>query len=105
MASVSAGPLEQPGQSAWDELSAAFGRLDRALARAVAARRGEGPDHAFRGLVVSDDDVARVVARPPGTGPLDGTTGDDASFGEGAIGPRFGWIARSFGLPAFDLGV
>src|SRR4051794_27700505 len=98
--------------SGWDELAPALARLDRALARAVAARRAEigsdppGAGGEYRGLVVGDGEVDRLLARPPGApdgdADPDGEGLDDDGDGEGddPLGPRFAWLGRCFGLAA-----
>ena len=94
-----------------DALLAALKWLDAILARAATAADAlygaGGTRDPFRGLHISDEDVARLLAREPGAPALRSGDGDAIKGLESATNqvPRLTWLMRSFGLSTFDLGV
>ena len=94
-----------------DALLAALKWLDAVLARATAAADAEygpgGTRDPFRGLHISDEDVARLLARDPGAPALRSENGDAIEGLESAANgvPALTWLVGSFGLSTFDLGI
>jgi ATP-dependent 26S proteasome regulatory subunit len=100
--------------SALEELAPALERLDRLLEwAAAAAQAAYGPEASadpYRGLYVSQDEVARLLARRPGA-PLaqadrarpEETPPDPADpAGASGASPRLARLGRTFGLSGFD---
>ena len=89
-------------------LGPALRRLDRLLERAVvAAEAAYGPSAAtdrFRGLHISGEDVARLLARPPGD-PLLPAQGEAPEPSGATESARLAWLGRTFGLTAFEVDV
>jgi AAA+ superfamily predicted ATPase len=89
----------------------ALQRLDHLLAQAIAAaQRVYGPEaarDAFRGLHISQDDVARLLARQPGAPTLRPEAGElpEAASDDRAEDSSLDWLASAFGLSPFDLDV
>jgi ATP-dependent 26S proteasome regulatory subunit len=107
-------PSATDTNSSWNThgLTPELRRLDVLLARAVVTAReahatGDSQDP-YRGLHVSEDEVVRLLARPPGV-PLVAADGADSWLEpwepetDGA--ERFAWLQSAFGLTAFDLDV
>ena len=111
-------------------LHLALRRLDRLLARAVAAMQAAVPESTtdpYRGLYIGHDEVTRLLAREPaapgapaasGGAPAASGNAPAAPAGEAAargveqqeppdesgdIPPRLRWLAETFGLSRFDL--
>jgi SpoVK/Ycf46/Vps4 family AAA+-type ATPase len=94
-----------------EALLAALKWLDAVLARATATADAlygaSGMRDPFRGLHISDQDVAQLLARGGGAPTLhskDGDPLDDLERAASAV-PRLTWLVESFGLSTFDLGV
>ncbi len=89
-----------------DGLTCLLRRLDDLLERAVAAARdayGAGAGaNPFRGLTVTRDEVEGLLAREPGQPAFSIVSGPED---EGPGDTRLVWLARRFGLAAFDLDV
>ncbi len=89
----------------------ALQRLDNLLERAVAAANAayglEASRDSFRGLHISQGDVARLLAREPGVPMLytDGSQATEGAPGPDGRNPHFTWLAQVFALSAFDLDV
>jgi len=85
--------------------------LDALLARAAAAADAlygaGGARDPFRGLHISEEDVARLLAREAGAPTLRSKGGDPVGDLEdpASRARRFTWLTQTFGLSAFDLGV
>jgi AAA+ superfamily predicted ATPase len=116
---MTAETVETPAQSAegmgrepyLGGLLPALRRLDSLLERAVAAAQtAYGPEAAadpYRGLHISPEEVARLLAREPGAPTLWGNGADPADLESGAPPEalRLAWLQRAFGLSPFDLDV
>jgi len=99
--------LEAQEVSSFHELLPALRSLDQLLARAVeraqaTVNAGAAADR-FRGLYISDSDVARMLERSPG----DSLFAPSSAPLTGAIAPesRLAWLAESFDLDALDTNV
>jgi hypothetical protein len=95
-----------PGR--WDELRPGLERLDSLLSRAVAAMcrsagLGAAPDP-FRGLHLGDDDVQRLLSRPPGE-PSFGPAARVDCEADARNSSAMLWLEQAFGLSPFDLDV
>ena len=82
-------------------------RLTRATTAADAAYGSDGTRDPFRGLHISEEDIARLLARDAGVPTLRSEDNDPLGDLERAASavPRLAWLVRSFGLTTFDLGV
>lgn len=96
------------GASSAAELGAAFQRLDKLLARAVAlAQSAYGPGAAtdpYRGLHLRPEEVTRLLSQPPGESLL-WTAQDQQLPSTGSKGSRLTALAAAFDLDPFDLDV
>jgi SpoVK/Ycf46/Vps4 family AAA+-type ATPase len=94
-----------------DELLQALRRLDRLLEQAVtAAQVAHGPEAAadpYRGLYISQKEVGRLLARPPGASVLWSarTEAEEPSPDSAGDGSRLAWLRQAFDLSAFDVDV
>ena len=81
--------------------------LTRATIAADAAYGSDGTRDPFRGLHISAEDVARLLARDAGVPTLRSSDSEPLGDLERAAStvPRLAWLVRSFGLTTFDLAV
>ncbi len=82
-------------------------RFDARLERAVHSMRASGRNGAadsFRGLYISDDDAAHLLAHTPCASPLRPRGEESQSIYAEAPGdvPRLSWLMRAFSLSPFD---
>lgn len=107
MATDSGIELEAQEISSFHELLPALRSLDQLLARAVervqAAASAGGVVDRFRGLYITDVDVARMLERAPGEGLF--TVPGDSIAGGVAADSRLAWLADTFELDSLDTNV
>jgi hypothetical protein len=103
--------VEHAPPGSWaDGLVLALRRLDQRLKQAAdVAHEAFGPDAAadpYRGLYINQGDVVRLLEREPGRPvfPPPGP-GEKSILGTLEEGSRLAWLAKAYGLPAFDMDV
>jgi AAA+ superfamily predicted ATPase len=91
----------------WTALKWLDDLLSRAIAAADATYGTGGTRDPFRGLHISEEDIARLLAREAGAPTLRSDVVDPIEGCRAAVSrdPRVTWLERSFGLSTFDLAV